>query len=71
MKGIQVYSNEGPRIFPRRDKIEIVEKHWRNLKIIFPEPLDPFQPTWHKESFGEGDSRLIIQMENNSILKKR
>ena len=30
MKGIQVYSNEGPRPFPRADNYEIVKIHWQN-----------------------------------------
>ena len=32
VKGIQVYSNEGPRPFPRADNYEIAKLHWQNLK---------------------------------------
>ena len=34
MKGIQVYSNEGPSLSPR-DNCEIKEMHWWHLKIFF------------------------------------
>ena len=34
MKGIQVCSNEGPRIFPRGDNNEIAKLHGRNFKIF-------------------------------------
>ena len=30
VKGIQVCSNNGPRLFPRGDNYEIVKIHWRN-----------------------------------------
>ena len=33
--GIQVYSNEWPRPFPRGDNYEIAKTHWWNLKKIF------------------------------------
>ena len=41
VKGIQVYSNEGPRPFPRGDNYEIVKIHWRNLKIFFSRTTEP------------------------------
>ena len=30
----QACSNEGPHLFPRGDKYEIVKIHWRNLKVF-------------------------------------
>ena len=42
MKGIQVYSNEGPRPFPRADNYEIAKIHWQNLKIFFSKTTWPF-----------------------------
>ena len=35
VKGIQVYSNEGPHPSPRGDNNEIAKIHWRNSKIFF------------------------------------
>ena len=34
IKGIKIYSNEGPHPFPREDNYEIVKIHWWNLKIF-------------------------------------
>ena len=35
MKGIQIYSNEGPCPFPRRDNSKKAYIHWGNFKIFF------------------------------------
>ena len=35
VKGIQVCSNEGPRLFLRGDNYQIAKKQWRNSIIIF------------------------------------
>ena len=35
MKGIQIYSNEGPRPFPREDNNKIAKNNLSNLKISF------------------------------------
>ena len=42
VKGIQVCSNEGSRLFPRGDNIEIAE-----------EKIDNFNQTWHTAFSGE------------------
>ena len=42
VKGIQVWSNEGPRPFPRGDNCEIVKIHWQYLKIFFSRTTEPF-----------------------------
>ena len=41
VKGIQVYSNEGPCPFPRGDNYEIAKIHWQNLKIFFSRTTGP------------------------------
>ena len=33
--GIQFFSNEGPRPFPRGDNYEIVKMYWQTFKVIF------------------------------------
>ena len=35
VKGIQVYSNKGSRLFPRGDNYDIAKILWRNFKIFF------------------------------------
>jgi hypothetical protein len=45
MKGIQVYSNKGPR----GDKNKNIKIGWGHLKI-----LPKFNQTWHKSFLGEG-----------------
>ena len=41
VKEIQVYSNEGPRPFPRADNYEIAKIHWQNLIIFFSRTTRP------------------------------
>ena len=41
VKGNQIYSNEGPCIFPRGDNYEIAIIHRRNLKIFFTRTIMP------------------------------
>ena len=60
VKGIQICSNEGSRIFPRgvnktysentltKFKNLLLQNHWAN-----------FNQTWHKASLSEGDSNLF------------
>ena len=59
MKGIQVYSNEGPRPFPRADNYEIVKIHWQNLKIFFSRTTGPISTKLVTKSLGEEDSSLF------------
>ena len=37
----RVFSNEGPRPFPRGDNCEIVKIHWQNLKMFFSRTTGP------------------------------
>ena len=55
MKGIQVCSRKGPRLFPRGDNYEIAKIHWRNLKNY----TSNFNQTWHKVFLSEGDSSFV------------
>ena len=55
MKGIQVCSNEGPRLFPRGDNYEIVKIHWRNWKnLLLQNHWANLNQTWHKASWVKG-----------------
>ena len=54
MKGIQIYSNEGPHHFPRGDNYEIakyIDKFKKSSSSA--EPLDQFHQTWHKSSLDD------------------
>ena len=62
VKGIQVYSNEGPRPFPRGGNNEIAKKihvftKFKNL--LLQNHWAYFNQTWQKASLGEGDSNLF------------
>ena len=41
VKGILVYSNEGPLFFPVGDDFEIVKIHQQNLRIVFSRTSGP------------------------------
>ena len=58
--GIQVCSNEGPRLFPRGDNGENVKLYWKYLKISFSRTIRPIS-TKHgeKSSLGRGNSSLF------------
>ena len=59
MKGIQFFSYEGHRHFPRGDNFEIVKIHRRNLKI-FSRTTGPFSTKLSsKSSLGEENSSLF------------
>ena len=49
VKGIQVYSNGGPRPFPRRDNYEKVKIHRRNFKIFFSRTTGPISTKFGTE----------------------
>ena len=60
LKGIQVYSNEGPHLFPRGDNYEKSKMHWQNWKKKFLQTRwANFNQTWHKSLLAEGDSNLF------------
>ena len=60
VNGIQVYSNAGPRPFPRGDNNEIAKKIFTKFKnLLLQNHLSYFNQTWHKASLGEGDSNLF------------
>ena len=54
LKGIQIYSNEGPGFFPRGYNYEIGKMHWWHFKIFFARTARPILPklgtkhTWVK-----------------------
>ena len=58
--GIQVCSNEGPRLFPMGDNYEIAKIHCKILKILrLQNHWANFKQTWPKASLSEGDSSLF------------
>ena len=56
-KGIQVFSSEWPRSFPRRDNYELAKIYWRNLDIhiLIQNYWTIFNQTRHNASLGKGD----------------
>ena len=50
--GIQVYSNEGTRLFPREDNNQIA-KSIAQIKNFLQNLSVSFKQTWHKVSFGK------------------
>ena len=63
VKGIQVYSNEGPCPFPRRDNYQIVKYIDEILKSSYPEPLGQFQPNLAQSILGWRGFKFV-QMKN-------
>ena len=61
VKGIQVFTNEGPHPFPREDNYEIAKIHgWNFKKSASPQPQwANFNQTWHNAFLGKGDSSLL------------
>ena len=41
VKGIQIWSNEGPHPFSRKYDNEIAKIHWWDLKVFFPRTNEP------------------------------
>ena len=59
VKGIQVYTNEGPSAFQRGNN-EIAKIRWQNFKnLLLENHWANFNQTWHKTSLGEEDSSLF------------
>ena len=59
VKVIQVYSNEGPRLFPRADNYEIAKNTLTKFKNLLQNHLAIFNQTCHNASLDEGDSSLF------------
>ena len=51
LKGIQVYSKEGPSRFPRGDNNKLKENTLKKLLKSSPEPLAQFQPNLAQSIF--------------------
>ena len=54
--GLNFFSNEGLRLFPRGDNYEIAKIHWRNLKILLKQLSQYFNQIWHKVYLSNEDS---------------
>ena len=60
MKGIQIYSNEGPNPFLKDTESKESEKMLMIVKErLLQEPGANLNQTWHKAFLGEGDSSLF------------
>ena len=65
VKGIQVYSNEGPPLFPKGDLNEINVIHWRNFTIFFSQTdCANFKKNLAQSSFGDWNSKSSKRIQN-------